>query len=176
MKVEYSSRTSSPGGVRAGWRSAHDVLESLKSQPFIRHIALHAETCAGTEKRLFLSDERDRFGDPLIHVHYELSDFDMATFEAARSLSRRFAAAVGAEESFNEDPDLFRTAFHQMGSCRMGESPHDSVVDSFGMLHGVENLYLAGSSIFRGTSGAVNPTLTIVALALRTAGRLGAEL
>ena len=58
----------------------------------------------------------------------------------------------------------------------MGDSAADSVVDSFGKVHGVDNLYLAGSSIFRGSSGAVNPTLTIVALALRTADRLEVEL
>jgi len=148
----------------------------MRDLPYIRHIALHAETCTGPEKRLYLSDDEDRFGDPVLHVHYELSDFDLATFEAARSLSRRFAHAVGAEESFDEDPNRFRTALHQMGPCRMGVSPADSVVDSFGRLHGVENVYLAGSSIFRGSSGALNPTLTIVALALRTADRLEAQL
>jgi choline dehydrogenase-like flavoprotein len=176
MKVEYSSRTAGRGSFRKEWRSADDVLASLRGQPFIRHIALHAESCAGPEKRISLSEAKDRFGDPLPHVHYELTDFDLATFEAARALSRRFATAVGAEERFNEDPNLFRTAFHQMGSCRMGESPADSVVDTFGRVHGIDNLFLAGSTIFRGTSGAVNPTLTIVALALRTADQLLAEL
>ena len=176
MKVEYSSRMAGGGGFRSNWQSAEDVLASMRDLPFIRHIALHAETCGGPEKRLYLSDTKDRFSDALTHVHYELSDFDFATFEAARALSRRFADAVGAEESFDEDPNLFRTAFHQMGSCRMGESTADSVVDTFGKVHGVDNLFLAGSSIFRGSSGAVNPTLTIVALALRTADRLEAEL
>ena len=55
-----------------------------------------------------------------------------------------------------------------MGTCRMGREPDDGVVDSFGRVHGSSNLFVVGSSVFAG-SGAVNPTLTIVALALRTA-------
>jgi choline dehydrogenase-like flavoprotein len=176
MKVEYSSRMVGRVRVQPDWLSAEDVLATMREQPFVRHIAMHTETRTGPDKRLSLSEATDRFGDPLPHVHYELSDFDFSTFEAARSLSRRFADAVGAEASFTEDPNLFRTAFHQMGSCRMGESAMDSVVDSFGRVHGVDNLYLAGGAIFRGSSGAVNPTLTIVALALRTADRLETEL
>jgi choline dehydrogenase-like flavoprotein len=51
----------------------------------------------------------------------------------------------------------------------MGRSPADSVVDAYGKVHGASNLFVVGGSNFVGTSGAVNPTLTMVALALRTA-------
>jgi len=55
-----------------------------------------------------------------------------------------------------------------MGGCRMGHDEHDSVVDAFGKVHGIPNLFVLGGSNFVGTSGAVNPTLTITALAMRT--------
>ena len=55
---------------------------------------------------------------------------------------------------------------HQMGTTRMSDTPSKGVVDKEGRVHGVENLYVAGSSVFP-TSGAANPTLTIVALAIR---------
>ena len=58
-----------------------------------------------------------------------------------------------------------------MGSTRMGTDPKRSVTDAHGRVHGVENLYVAGSSLFPAV-GAANPTLTIVALALRLADHL----
>ena len=62
---------------------------------------------------------------------------------------------------------------HLMGTTRMGASPSSSVVDANGRVHGYANLFVAGSSLFP-TSGYANPTLTIVALALRLADRLKA--
>ena len=57
---------------------------------------------------------------------------------------------------------------HHMGTTRMGASPSTSVVDSDCRVHGVENLYVAGSSVFP-TTGHMNPTLTLTALTLRLA-------
>jgi choline dehydrogenase-like flavoprotein len=58
-----------------------------------------------------------------------------------------------------------------MGTTRMHPDPGRGVVDADGRVHGVANLYIAGSSVFP-TSGSANPTLTIVALALRLADHL----
>ena len=55
-----------------------------------------------------------------------------------------------------------------MGTCRMGEDPQSSVVDRDLKVHGIDNLYVAGSGVFP-TFGAIGPTLTIAALALRLA-------
>jgi choline dehydrogenase-like flavoprotein len=62
---------------------------------------------------------------------------------------------------------------HHIGTVRMGTTERNGVVDSHCKVFGVNNLYVAGSATFP-TSGQANPTLTIVALALRLAGRLGA--
>jgi choline dehydrogenase-like flavoprotein len=62
--------------------------------------------------------------------------------------------------------------FHYMGTTRMAESPLAGVVDTDCRVHGIDNLFVAGSSVFP-TGGQVNPTLTIVALALRLADHLG---
>ena len=62
-----------------------------------------------------------------------------------------------------------------MGTTRMHDDPKRGVVDANGRVHGIDNLYVAGSSVFP-TSGAANPTLTIVALAIRLADRLKAVL
>ena len=62
-----------------------------------------------------------------------------------------------------------------MGTARMGADPAASVVDSTGRTHEVDNLYLAGGALFP-TGAAVNPTLTILALAWRTAETVAARL
>ena len=61
---------------------------------------------------------------------------------------------------------------HHIGTARMAADPRQGVVDAECRVHGVENLWIAGSAVFP-TSGQANPTLTIVALALRLAERLG---
>lgn len=60
---------------------------------------------------------------------------------------------------------------HHMGTTRMADGPDRGVVDASGRVHGMGNLYVTGSSVFP-TDGAENPTLTIVALALRLGDRL----
>jgi len=60
---------------------------------------------------------------------------------------------------------------HHMGATRMAKSPHDGVVDEQCRVHGVDNLYIAGSSVFP-TSGIANPTLTLLALTFRLGDHL----
>jgi choline dehydrogenase-like flavoprotein len=65
--------------------------------------------------------------------------------------------------------------YHYIGTTRMSTGARDGVVDTDCRVHGVDNLYVAGSSVFP-TAGHVNPTLTIVALALRLAEHLNARM
>jgi choline dehydrogenase-like flavoprotein len=65
----------------------------------------------------------------------------------------------------------YTDASHHLGTTRMSDDPRTGVVDSNCRVHGIRNLFIAGSSIFP-TSGYANPTLTIVALALRLAEHL----
>lgn len=65
--------------------------------------------------------------------------------------------------------------YHDMGTCRMGIDPITSATNPYGQIHGVEGLYVADNSVIP-TSGTVNPTLTTVALAIRTADKLIAQI
>ena len=62
-----------------------------------------------------------------------------------------------------------------MGTTRMSADPRRGVTDGWGRVHGLPNLHIAGSSLFP-TGGWANPTLTILALTLRTADRISSEL
>lgn len=176
IKVELPSKAVRPRRLHF-WRSAADVLEDMRLVPHTRPISLHSESVSDRRKRVTLSETRDRFGDPVGHVEYWFNDLDYATFGYAKELTTRFAAATQTEDyRFVDDPEDFRTYGHQMGACRMGDSPESGVVDSFGRVFGVSGLMLAGNSIFVGASGAINPTLTLLALALRSSERLAEEL
>jgi choline dehydrogenase-like flavoprotein len=149
------------------WGRMSEILEQLKPRAHWHPIYLAAESAPSERKYVTLSEKRDRFGDPFAHVHYQSSDFDHESYSFVRKITDRFAAATGADESMIDD--AFSSAQHHMGGCRMGHSARDSVVDQFGQVHGIRNLFVVGGSNFVGTSGAVNPTLTMAALAMRTA-------
>jgi choline dehydrogenase-like flavoprotein len=79
---------------------------------------------------------------------------------------RRIREAAGGEDVWSED----RTA-HMLGTCRMGRDPAASVVNADCRAHEVPNLFICDGSVFP-TSTAVNPSLTIEAIAARTADRI----
>jgi len=124
-----------------------------------------------------LTAARDRFGGRRIKLDWRLSDADLDDYLAnLEDLGRAFAAAGTAV--IRIDPEArarYRAdtswGHHHMGTTRMGDDPRVSVCDGDGRVHGMANLWIAGSSLFT-TPGAANPTLTIVALALRLADRL----
>jgi choline dehydrogenase-like flavoprotein len=169
IKVELPSSASY--GLSGSWRwsTGAEIVEELKPRRHYRPVVLHAESPPSDQKYVTLSDKRDRFGDPLAHVHYQSSEFDQATHRYASQLFRTIADACGAERSGFPEVDNFHSGHHHMGTCRMGYDPGDSVVDSLGRIHGTSGLFVVGASTFVGPSGGVNPTLTIVALAIRTA-------
>ena len=68
-------------------------------------------------------------------------------------------------------PDILSGGWHHMGTARMHEDPKQGVVDPNGKVHGLANLHVAGAAVYP-TGGAVNPTLTLVALALRLSDHL----
>jgi choline dehydrogenase-like flavoprotein len=84
------------------------------------------------------------------------------------SVVKRIAAAVEASAEDITAAGSWGTGHHHYGGTRMGKSVADSVVNTFGEVHGVSNLFVGGGSIFVSQS-ANNPTLTMVALALRAA-------
>jgi choline dehydrogenase-like flavoprotein len=163
----FSNRVTFSNDVPEELQTGSEVVEFLNAQRYWRFIVLQAESTPSPQKYVTRSAQRDRYGDPYAHVHYEITAFDYETYGLARELFDRFMASTGADEAKFASAKDFTSGHHHMGTCRMGYGVSDSVVDQFGKLHGTPNLFVVGGSNFVSPS-AVNPTLTMVALAIRT--------
>ena len=176
IKIELPSRPWSGHEREAGEATSLErAMAAFEPTTRCRQVGLHAESDTTDGKHVTLSNETDRFGDALAHVHYDSSDFDRATHEFGRGLFKRVAAATGATDWEYPVLEDFGVYAHYMGTHRMGASAADSVVDTFGAVHGTPGLYVIGLGMFPSSGGAVNPTLTGVALALRAAERIAGQ-
>ena len=124
----------------------------------------------------FSETESDDFGMPRMHIHYRLTDNDVASIEAAKQAVRRAAAALG-ELVDPEEPRLIPSgsSLHYQGTVRMGlRDDGTSVCDPESRVWGLRNLYVGGNGVIP-TPTACNPTLTSVALAVKAAGAIARE-
>lgn len=117
-------------------------------------------------------DRRDAAGQPALRQFYSFSGYEKKGFAHAREAFGKIAIALSAEISPIGDP---APQNHLIGTTRMGDDPKTSVTDSFGRSHDHKNLFIVSSSLFP-TAGTINPTLTIAALALRTAEEIARQL
>ncbi len=134
--------------------------------------------------RITLSDDVDALGMRRAHLHWDLTAQEKLTFQvAAREIGRelerlglgRLKLAAWLEGDALTWPADLVGGHHHMGATRMSDDPDKGVVDRNCRVHGVDNLYVAGSSVFP-TSGYANPTATLLSLALRLADHLPATL
>jgi choline dehydrogenase-like flavoprotein len=146
-------------------------------------LLVRAEQAPNPDSRVTLSTECDAFGMPRARLDWRLSPLDFHSVATlVQTLGEELARlGLGRVEpaGWLSDPEAgWRTdplisahpigGYHHMGTTRMAADPRSGVTDAQTRVHGLGNLYVAGSSLFP-TSGWANPTLTIVALALRTA-------
>lgn len=143
-------------------------------KPFMQRAAKHfalmnfvGEDSVLSDNRLSLSTSKDRFGLPLAATVHNLSAETAAMRDAAVAQGLEIIKAAGADEVWSGTP----FGMHIMGGTVMGKDPARSVTDSYGRCHELDNVYIAGTGVFP-SSGAVNPTFTVHALALRTAERM----
>jgi choline dehydrogenase-like flavoprotein len=139
------------------------------------------EALPDPQSRVRLSDSRiDRLGMPRVEVNWRLGEqvkrsFDRTLVIVAEELRRSGVAEVALEpplEGRDWPASLEKEGtWHHMGTTRMHDSPRQGVVDRNCRVHGMHNLYVAGSSVFP-TAGANFPTITIAALTLRLADHL----
>jgi choline dehydrogenase-like flavoprotein len=133
------------------------------------------------DSRVSLSTDKDRLGMPRVRVDWRLDSTVRRTFDRtvqilAHELFSHGIATVELNDLLGDAPwpDTLQGTWHHMGTTRMNDSPKLGVVDRDCRVHGINNLYIAGSSVFP-TCGANYPTLTLVALAFRLSEKLVAE-
>jgi len=149
---------------RSGLIAIRDYLEQLPSP----------------ENRVRLSDQLDPYGVPLPAIDWsidETAERTMRTFHAVLSEACQLHELGEVDSpllSANPVPP-WKDASHHMGTTRMGTDPKTSVTNSDAKVHGLQNLFIAGSSLFP-TGGYANPTATICALGLRLADHLRSRL
>jgi len=115
----------------------------------------------------------DQYGVPLARITYESFENDLKVQAAAKQQIIDICEASGATEIFPNNPDpMFNS--HPVGTCRMGNNSADSVINKFCQSHEVPNLFITDGSCFV-TNGTSNPSLTIQALATRTAEYIANE-
>ena len=150
----------------------------IKSKANLFSLDFHAEQQPNPSSRITLNSDRDALGMPRINVDWQYTRGDLDTVTRAIALLASELRNSGLA-TFDYDPDsveLEMTRYgayggHHIGTARMGIDSHNSVVDPDCRVHGVSNLFIASAAVFP-TSSQANPTLTVVALALRLAAHL----
>lgn len=141
------------------------------------------EQCPDPASRITLDEARDPWGRPRARIDWRLGEVDRRTIRrfarhladhiAAKGLGRPMLAPWVTDETLPFPPH--GNSAHHMGATRMSRSPRAGVVDPDCRVHGMSDLYIAGSSVFP-TSGSQHPTLNLVMLTLRLADHLSRRL
>ena len=164
--------------IRNVWRNLTDASKGalgLGDSDIFYKIVTTQEQAPNPDSRVSLAETRDAFGVPLASLHWQLTDLDRHTIKVALgAIAQAFGASNMARIQIPHDftvepwPSYMVGSWHHCGTTRMHRDPKQGVVDADCKVHGMDNLYVAGSSVFP-TGGNGNPTLTIIALALRLA-------
>ncbi len=192
MKVLASSAT--PGLLKefivnmAIWANPNLVAEEFQSRGMPQRLTsvsidAIAEQRPDPDSRVRLAEKTDRLGMPVATVDWRINDDERRTIARIARLTRdafaRASLPTPVLESWIDeerlgDADIIDMA-HSAGTTRMSASPASGVVDPDCQVHGVRGLFIAGGSVFP-TTGHANPTLMILALAIRLSDKIKSEL
>ncbi|WP_149276889.1 FAD-dependent oxidoreductase [Pareuzebyella sediminis] len=154
--------------------AAEKITEGSISRAFTLHTRI--EQAPNPNSRVTLLSEKDELGVPKTKLNWELTALDKRSIRRiyqllGRQMGLSNLGRVRLNEFLRDEddtawPDDLNAGWHHMGTTRMSDTPKKGVVDPNCQVHGISNLYVAGSGCYT-TSGAPNPTLTLVALSLR---------
>ena len=160
-----------------GWGKSHK--QALRQQ-FGKALSISAIGASLPNPKTFIDldpSRKDRTGMPLARIHHHLPDGELERLTRMQATCRKVLQRSGinglVEEYGNYD---LLSSTHTLGTCRMGASPAESVTDAHGRFHAIANLHICDASLFTNSGNGEAPSLTIEALALRTASRLADSL
>jgi choline dehydrogenase-like flavoprotein len=178
MKITFSAGSHDPATLALESGLWGLELKKHLRETYGRWLAaiVNVEQLPREDNRITLDpDLRDDQGYAAPRIHLSVSEYERRTLREGRKILIKILHATGAtipaQEMIKVRENEFHPIAHHMGGCRMGTDANTSVVDSDLKAHDLDNLYIVGSSVFP-TGGAMNPTLTLAALALRTAEKL----
>jgi choline dehydrogenase-like flavoprotein len=157
------------------YRLARQIKDRISAGVTDLVVVNYSEQLPNPQSRVTLGSERDRFGVPRLVLNWIVSQQEIDTLmrmhEVLDGHLRRHDLGQLDHSPAPFGELTFTDASHHLGTTRMSTSPRKGVVDEHCRVHGVSNLYVAGSGVFP-TAGHANPTLTIIALAVRLAAYL----
>jgi len=167
LGVPFMAAFLDPGAWGRSFTSAMDGYENMAGMWLV------GEDMPQADNRITLHGElKDQHGMPIPNVHFTDHPNDIAMREHAYRQGAAIYDAVGATRTFPTPP---YPSTHNLGTNRMSANGRDGVVNAFGRTHDLPNLFVSDGSVFT-TGGAENPTLTIVALAMRQADHIAKEM
>ncbi len=172
--VLHRELSRSEEGVPGSEERNHSVARSFE-------LVYEPEQAPNRVNRVTLSERRDAFGYRVPHLYWRWSEIDLVSMRRVRQLFASELRASDVAELIREEdviypeadwaPRPLRSAHHLLGTTRMHDLPRHGVVDRTCRVHGSSSVYVAGGSVFP-TGGCANPTLTVVALAIRLTDEL----
>jgi choline dehydrogenase-like flavoprotein len=159
---------------------AYSVAHSSASRRMVKSVTMEmiAETEPNPASRVVLGDDVDALGMRRVRIDWRLTEAAARTVDRTFELiakelqDKKIATVVPGRTIASQGwPADLEGTYHHMGTTRINESPRLGVVDLNCRMHGIANLFVAGSSVFP-TSSSNHPTMTLVALTLRLADRL----
>ncbi|WAC29155.1 GMC family oxidoreductase [Ancylobacter sp. SL191] len=167
LGVPFMAAFLDPGGWGRSFTSAMDGYVNMAGMWLV------GEDMPQETNRVTLNTNvKDQYGLPVADVHFDDHPNDVAMRNHAYQQGAAIYDSVGAVRTMPTPP---YPSTHNLGTNRMSEKPRDGVVNKHGQTHDIPNLFISDGSQFT-TGGAENPTLTIVALALRQADFIAGEM
>jgi choline dehydrogenase-like flavoprotein len=157
-------------------RRARQVLPGTPRS--LLSLYVRGEQTPNRSSRITLSPARDRLGLPRARLDWQIADSDLAAISTWTGVIDGALRERGVGRVLEPKQDWRAEIVggpHHLGTTRMSRRPADGVVDGNCRVHTVDNLYVAGSSVFT-TGGHANPSLTILALAIRLADHLRSDI
>jgi len=165
--INYAAR------VVSGWGKQHQQ-KMKESYGNVISIGAIGEQLSNPKSFVSLhKHQKDKNGLAKAVINSYLTEMDINRLDFMANKTREILKATGVHDIFEEYGSYdFFSSTHVFGTCRMGNNKEQSVVNSFGQSHRWKNLFIADASVFPSTGGGESPSLTIEALAIRTAEKI----
>jgi choline dehydrogenase-like flavoprotein len=153
-------------GAKGLWGAA--LHEEMLRYNHLVGLKMVGEQLSNEDNRVTLADDKDQYGLRIPRISYSWGENDKVMIRHALDEMSTSLALVGAKDLFRQENDMN----HLAGTVRMGFTSEDSVIDADCRSWDIPNLFICDGSVFP-TTGGVNPSLTITAIGMRTAVRIG---